>query len=138
MGGNEKIVGRLAHGRSHAAMRERPADRARDVGVRDELAALKSGDECPCLLLKRRSIEPQRNIEALESFSEIGSELTAYLAQKWIGLPLGRFASACAERAPDERAVVDRNEEIAPEGRGESLAYQHDRGFASVRLQSVR
>ena len=61
---NEKSERRCAHGCGNATMRARTSDRARDVGVRNELAKAECCDGAPRCERKRRPVEKARQIEA--------------------------------------------------------------------------
>ena len=63
MRGHEEIERRGRHRSGHPAMRQRPADGAGDVGIRNELTELERRDGSPNRHAKERSLEFERQIE---------------------------------------------------------------------------
>jgi len=78
---NEEIEWRAAHRHRNAAMRSRCADRAADVGVRDEFSRFECSDNLPDRNLKRRSGERERHIETPQTPPCVRSNLIASLSQ---------------------------------------------------------
>jgi len=74
---NEKRERRCAHGGSDATMRSGRPDRARNVGIRNELSEAKRCDCAPGGHLKRRPFEKEGQIETAQAAREICSDLRA-------------------------------------------------------------
>jgi hypothetical protein len=113
MRGNEQIHGRCSHRRRHAPMRERLADRARDVRIGNELAERKRCDGTPDAPLKLGSAKREWQIEAPQLPGEIGAHLHSRFGKQSVGrLALGTPFPR-HERAADDCPVVAYDHQIA-------------------------
>jgi hypothetical protein len=117
MGRNEEIDLRLRHRGGHRAMRERLADRACDVGIRDEFAKAQGRDGAPRRDLKVRSAQRKRKVEARQPAGKIGLDLRPRLGEQCVA----RFACASPGRRHEitrkYRFTVAYNQQIASEWR---------------------
>jgi hypothetical protein len=103
---NEQIDRCCGHGRSDAAMRKRSADRARDVGVRDELAERKRRNGSPNVNLKRAPAKCERQIEAAKPSGEIRANLRQRFGKQRVGRVAFASLSGRNERTADDRSIV--------------------------------
>jgi len=129
---NEKRERRCAHGGGNAAMRPGTADRARNVGIRNELAEAKRCDCTPGCHLKRRPFEKEGQIEMVQAAREICSDLCARFNEQSVA----RFAlgntPACDEGALDDRRTVACDRQILTKWRA------HEASQCAVRKQGNR
>ena len=68
----------------------RPADKTREIAVRDELPGLQVRDKRPHVFLKFRSFELQRKIEAPQAFAKVRVHLSFGFPQYAVSEPGAR------------------------------------------------
>lgn len=111
---HEQSEGTRRHRGRNAAVRVWATYRARDVGIRNELAKAQRRNRPPCRYAQRRPVETQRQIEAFEAARAIRAELPLDLNEQcvgWFGVlaPPRRREIALQ----DNRAVADNNQVFA-------------------------
>lgn len=127
MRGNQEIERRAAHRRGYRAVRTRMAKDARDVTIGDDLAALRLRDEAPDGALKRRAVQRERQVEALQPAREIGGDLRGGLAKKRV------LRARTARGGTTKAAYADRTLAVGPklERNAERRAQENARSFHS-------
>lgn len=93
-------------------MGTRPSEQTRQVAVRDQFSGLQAGDETPNVRLKRRSVEPEREVEAPQTFPEICGSLPLRFSQHAVGrrAPI-RFHAGKAGAADRLAVALDKQRE---------------------------
>lgn len=84
MGGDEEVDRRSGHRGCNAPMGGRPADRARDLGVGNELTEREPPNGAPHGRLKVASVQAQGQIEPQQAPVEIGSHLPDRFAEQCV------------------------------------------------------
>ena len=113
---NEKRERRRTHGGGNASMRSGTPDRARNVGIRNELSEAKRCDCAPGSRLKRCPFEKDGQIETAQAACEVCSDLRARFNEQRVARFAPRDAPSRDEAALKDRRTVACDRQILTEG----------------------